>query len=285
LFRPFAPDDLPAVALIYDATTARATGAVPRLVDDGVAAPEGVHASNPAAITMCTRAWRDLLNPDSVGDCRVLIDASGTVVAYAWIGSDTWWIRKRRRDAPSSFHIGEAMARDPMAADALVAACHDWAHESMSGVDTLEFVIPPEGPVAHAAACEGASFVQSHTRHGEFMARVLDLNRLFQQMLPELNARLQRSGDVYQGGLTLHTDEGSISLSISNHGMSLASRPARRDLAIKLPQASLARMVLGAFEVGDLAARLLDPPDQQAVEVLATLFPRRAPHIYPADRF
>jgi predicted acetyltransferase len=284
-FRPFTPDNLTAVAVIYDATTARATGAVPRLVDGGVDAPNGVHASNPAAITMCRRAWRDLLKPASADDCRVLIDASGTVVAYAWIGSDTWWIRKRQRDASTSFHIGEAMAIDPQAADALVAACHDWAHESMSGVEAVEFVIPPEGPVAHAAAYEGAAFVQRHTRHGEFMARVLDLNRLFQQMLPELNARLQHSGDAYQGQLTLHTDEGSISLAIRNRGISIASRSARRAVAIKLPQASLASMVLGAFEVSDLAARLLDPPDKQAVEVLATLFPRRAPHIYPADRF
>ena len=284
--RAFTPDDLPAVAALYRETTALATSPVPRLLEDEDPAALGTRPpDNPAAITLSRRAWRHLLRVAGDDECRVLTDSTGAIAGYAWLGNDTWWVRKRQRTAPSSFHIGEAMARDPVAADALLAACLAWAREAMPDADTLELIIPPEGPLAHTVAYEGGAFVQQHTRHGEFMARILDMDRFARQMLPELDARVRRCHSPFQGNLTLRTELGSTTLAIGADGVSIGARAGQPELAIELPQSELARMVFGAFDVVDLLARLPDPPGQEAIEVLTALFPRRAPHIYPVDRF
>jgi hypothetical protein len=279
--RPFTAGDLPAVARLYQLATARATGAVPRQLDTDQPHP----GQRPAVSALSRRAWHRLSQRAGTDECRVLIDPEGSVAAYAWIGRDTWWIRNRLEDAPSSFHIGEPVARDPVAADALVAACLAWARESASGPDLLELVIPPEGPVANAAAYEGATFVQRHTRHGEFMARVLDVGRLFRQMLPEVRARLRRSELGYRGPLSLHAGEASVTLAIDGDRIDIVASPSHRGLSVTLTEDALARMALGAFEPEDLAARLPDPPGRDVVKVLAAMFPKRAGHIYPADRF
>ena len=56
-------------------------------------------------------------------------------------------------------------------------------------------------------------------------------------------------------------------------------------LVVDLPQETLARLSLGAFEVRDLVARLPTEPSAKVVAVLEILFPRRAPHIHAMDRF
>jgi hypothetical protein len=52
-----------------------------------------------------------------------------------------------------------------------------------------------------------------------------------------------------------------------------------------LPQDTLARLSLGAFETSDLLERLPNRPDAQVWDLMEVLFQRRHPHIYPLDRF
>ena len=226
-FRPFAPEDLPAVMDIYDANTRRATGAIVR---HAVADEASLVNANAAALKVSGRAWETLpqlaAGPDNDA-CRVLLDASGELVAYAWIGRSGWWVQSRERHAPESFHLGEVMAKDPVAADAVITAARMWASEAAGDTRQIEFVTPPESPVAHAAAYQGGIFVGRHTREGEFMARVLDLGRFFQQMQPELSARLRTSRVGFEGTLVVRTDEGEASIAIGPDGVSLGSHGDR----------------------------------------------------------
>jgi hypothetical protein len=274
---------------LYRTNTRTATGAIRR---HGAVDEPAEHAAlaraNPRAAAVSGRAWDRLrrLGSEPTDDaCRVLLNGSGELVAYAWVGKGSWWIEGRERDAPDAFHLGEVVARDPEAADAVVAACRSWAVEDAREADRIEFVLPPEGPVAHAVAYEGGTFVGRHTRRGDFMARVLDVDRLMRQLRPELSARIRASRVAFRGELTLTTDEGTAALSVSADGVAVASGGDRADARADLPHGTLARLCLGAYEAADLLARLPRKPRPEIGALLQLLFPRRSPHVYPADRF
>src|SRR5215217_7746119 len=154
-FRPLTVDDMPAVMRLYHANTRRATGALVRhdAVDDP-SETERLAGVNPDAQKIGIRAWNKLqaiaVEPGEDA-CRVLVDQRGRIAAYAWFGAN-WWMGVRRRDLPGAFHIAEGMARDPEAADNLLVACRNWANHARSDCDSIALAIPPEGPVAMAAA-------------------------------------------------------------------------------------------------------------------------------------
>jgi predicted acetyltransferase len=298
-FRPFEVDDLPAVKRIYHTNTKRAVGALVRhdAGDESEETQRLAHSSAPAQ-RIGRRAWNRLerLTTDAGKDsCHVLLDEAGAIRAYAWISRGGWWIDFRYRDAPETFHIGEVMATDPVAADVVLTACRRWATQRPgdergspgigSGFQQIEMAIPPDNAVALAATYEGGSFHASHTRNGEFMGRVLDVGRLLHQLRPELAARIGAARIEYSGQLVVRTDEGEASLSITPDGVSVGNGSGEAVLEVEIPQAMLARLCLGAFETRDVLARLPNPPSREAGTLLEALFPKRTPHIYPVDRF
>ena len=76
-----------------------------------------------------------------------------------------------------------------------------------------------------------------------------------------------------------------------NAGAMRPIRPARlvfqrgTGMAVRLPQATLARLALGAYAPADLLARLERPPEGQTRALLEALFPLRHPHLSLPDRF
>ena len=54
---------------------------------------------------------------------------------------------------------------------------------------------------------------------------------------------------------------------------------------MRLPQAALARLALGAFPPGDVVDGLDPPPGPRERDLLAALFPARRPHMYWPDRY
>lgn len=287
--RALAEGDLPALMRLYHANTRRATGALVRNDNgDDPAETERLAGCNHDARKIGLRAWnklRNLLVEPGDDACRVLLDESGEIAAYAWLGDRNWWMFVRRRDEPEGFHLAEAMARDATAADALLAACRHWAGESGGDHNEIAFAIPPEGPLAAAATYEGGSTRSVYTRGGDFMGRVLDLDRLIDQMLPEFSARVAAARLSFRGWLTFETELGQASLFIGPDGVSLDGSSAASKLTVALPQATLARLCLGGYDPQDVIARLPDPVEPQAADLLLSLFPRRHPHIYSMDRF
>ncbi len=288
LFRPLEVRDLPALMALYHANTRRATGALVRH-DAGEEATETerLAGDDSDARKIGLRAWnrlRKLVADPGDDACRVLIDATGQIAAYAWFGT-SWPMSFRRRDLPEAFHIAEPMARDAEAADALLAGCRLWANETGSDCSSVAFAIPPEGPVASAAAYQGAEMHAVYTRGGDFMARVLDPQRLMRQLLPELSARVQSVRRPFQGCLTFATDEGEVTIAISPDGVEVADKTNGDGPIVELPQSALARLCIGGFDPADVLARLPKPPEAATASVLCLLFPKQAPHIYPMDRF
>ena len=290
-FRPLTADDMPAVKWLYHANTRRATGALVRHdVGDDPSQTAWLATVNPDARKIGLRAWNKLqaIAAESGEDaCRVLVDEQGRIAAYAWYGAN-WWMGVRRRDLPGAFHIAEAMARDAEAADALLLACGTWGHEARSDCDSIALAIPPEGLLAWGAAYEGGQMRAVYTRGGEFMGRVLDVGRLLWQLQPELAARV-RSARLplalrAPGRLTFRTDEGEAAIVITADDV-FVDGGANGELIVELPQTALARLCLGGFDPADVLARLPTRPDREVEALLQVLFPRRAPHIYPMDRF
>ena len=159
-----------------------------------------------------------------------------------------------------------------------------WGHEARSDCDSIALAIPPEGPLAWGAAYEGGQMLAVYTRGGDFMGRVLDVGRLLWQLQPELAARVRSTRLPFQGRLTFRTDEGEAAIVITADDV-LVDGGANGGLIVELPQTALARLCLGGFDPADVLARLPNRPDQEVEALLQVLFPRRAPHIYPMDRF
>lgn len=290
-FRSLIVDDLPAVMELYQANTRRATGALVRHdAGDDPAETERLAGCNPDARKIGLRAWDRLrkiaLEPGD-DECRVLLDESGSVAAYAWLGANkrNWWMSVRRRNFPSAFHLAESMARDDVAADVLLSACRIWAAEAGDDYDAIGFAIPPEGPLAWAAAYQGGRLLGAYTRGGDFMGRVVNVESLMRQMLPEFTERVRATGLRFHGQLKFVTEEGEASLYISPDGVRIERDPGGKRMIAEMPQAVIARLCLGGFDTGDILSRLPTMPDAESVALLNVLFPRRAPHIYPVDRF
>jgi GNAT superfamily N-acetyltransferase len=286
-FRPLTPGDIPAVMRLYHANTRRATGALVRHdAGDDPSETERLADLNPDARKIGLRAWNRLqgiaVEPGEDA-CRVLVDQSGRIGAYAWFGAN-WWMGVRRRDLPGAFHIAEGMARDAEVADTLLVACRTWAEEAGSDGDGIALAIPPEGPVAMAAAYEGGQMLGVYTRGGNFMGRVLDLGRLLRLLQPELAARVRSARLPFQGRLNFRTDEDEAAIVIRDDDVQVDGR-ASGGLVVELPQTALARLCLGGFDPADVLARLPNRPNAEVEAVLRALFPRRMPHIYPMDRF
>jgi GNAT superfamily N-acetyltransferase len=286
-FRPLIADDMPAVMRLYHANTRRATGALVRHdAGDDPWETEQVAEVNPDARKIGLRAWsklRTIAVEPGEDACRVLVDESDRIAAYAWFGVN-WWMGVRRRDLPGAFHIAEAMARDAEAGDALLAACRTWADEAEGDCKSVALAIPPESPVAWAAAYEGGEMLAVYTRGGDFMGRVLDVGRLLLQLRPELTVRARSTRLPFQGRLTLRTDEGEATIVLTGDDV-LVDDGAKGGMVVELPQTALARLCLGGFDPTDVLARLPDQPGQEAAALLRLLFPRRMPHIYQMDRF
>jgi predicted acetyltransferase len=263
--RAFEPDDLAAVQRLYEQGTQDAIGAAVRPAD----AP----------------AWRRLLSDhegDGRGDCRVVLDPGGRVRAYAWRGQSLGYARYLQRQDGDAFVVSEVMADGPVPADAILAACRLWAREpSAARGDPYRHVLlahPPDGAVAAAAALGDARLVRLTARSGASMARVLDVERLLTALSAELRRRLERAAPPaggWPGSLRFVTDIGEGTLRLGGAGA------ARR---VDLPQGTLARLVLGAYDGADQLDRV-EAADDGARGVLEVLFPRRHPHMYVPDRY
>jgi hypothetical protein len=289
-FRPLTPGDMPAVMRIYHETTKRATGALRRHeeADEPDWVKHFARTSLPAS-KIGTRAWnkmRDVFSPDTKDSCKVLVDPAGDIVAYAWEGMlENWWMFVRREEFPNSFHLAETMALSPVAADVMISACRLWAKEAKPEADRVDMAIPPEGYVASAAFYEGGIVLEVNVRCGDFMCRTLDPSRLIRQMQPEFTARIRASSLNVNGHVTFRTDMGDVMVSVTPEGVSVDRGKTDTELMIEVPQDTLARLCLGAFETSDLLDRLPNRPDRPTWNLMEVLFPRRHPHIYPLDRF
>jgi predicted acetyltransferase len=273
IVRDFVPTDLPAMQALYTHCTHRAVGTAVRSAEGGV--------------------WSHLTGKaedDEPDACRVILGPDGKLHGYVWRARWCWYVKhKLETDFREALVLGEVMANGSLAADAVLAACRQWAQaeSEQRKVKQVVLAFPPEGPLAAAAMRQYARFQQNYSACGNSMARVLDVTRLLRSIAPELHARLQTAQSRFVGTLTFQTDIGDATLQIDPDTVTVVSvsAPSEDALRIRLPQMELARLALGAFSPDDLLARLPDLPSAKAATLLTTLFPLRFPHMHLPDRY
>jgi predicted acetyltransferase len=271
--RPCTPQDLPAIHALYERGTARAVGAVIRH-------PSGHVWSTLAAAV--ADSGRD--------ECRVVVDPSREVTAYAWRGRDFWPV-DTEEETPDALVIGEAIALGPAAADVLLAACRSWALEELAGrpsISRVQISLSPDSSIYAAATQHHAKLEMTWEPSGGFMVRTLHVSRLLAALTPELTRRLRASADPGHGALRFITDIGEAVLEIAANGVVVrhgeeAAGGFDATAVVHLSSADLARLAFGTFPTGDFLDRLGDPPDAIARWWLEILFPQRHPYTHLPD--
>ncbi|MBM3457972.1 MAG: hypothetical protein FJX77_05515 [Armatimonadetes bacterium] len=270
--RPYRCEDLPAVRAVYERALAGTCGTA-------------VRAENERIWSRLDRAAAS----EPVDTCRVVVGPDGLVHGYAWHCPDHWAVRGMQRSEPQALVLGEVMADGPEAADAILAVCRRWgAEQAGAGSDPVTEVLTSlteEGPVAAAAQLQDARFTRRFTGCGGSMTRVLNVERLFRALLPELDARLEAAGWPFQGLLHFQTDIGGAWVALDRTGSRVyPAAPAKvEDLSVELPQTALARLALGSFRPEDILVRL--SPTPRAARLLCTLFPQRQQNMLLPDRY
>ena len=271
--RDFAVSDLPAMQAIYTRSIAQSVGAAVRPAEGGV--------------------WRHLTGgtekeePDA---CRVVLGPDGLIHGYVWRARWCWYVKhKLETDYRDALVLGEVMADDSVAADAVLAACQQWAlaESAHRRIKQVVLAFPPHGATAAGARYRSTWFVQNYSACGSSMARVLDVTRLLHALEPELQARLRQARSQFAGALIFETELGDATLHIVPNAVTVTQGADSNSdaLRVNLPQSELARLALGAFPPGDLLARLPRPPSEETAMLLENMFPLRCPHMYLPDRY
>ena len=261
------PADLPRLKTLYRDGTREAVGALVR-PDDGI-------------------GWRHMKTSltDDGDDCIVITDEADEVVAYAWRSSKSWWMQQWSRRDAEVFKVAEAFAVSPRAADALLAACRQWA--AAHGASMVELAIPGNGVLGMSAALQSSAIATRYERDAEFMGRSTGVHDLMTALQPELERRWRAARAGWTGTLELRTGEDAVGIALGEEDVAIVpvhdSDDRADTLVIESSPGNVARLVLGSFDPAELLARSGTSPD--AIEVMAVLFPKRHPHIAPADRF
>ncbi|MGC4107715.1 MAG: GNAT family N-acetyltransferase [Thermomicrobiales bacterium] len=260
-------EDLLRIRTIYADATRTLVGPAVR-ADDGLVWSE---------LAKAIAEWRD--------ECRVIVDETDEVLAYAWMASFIWWMKKVVRNDPEALHIGEAFAETPRAADALLAAIRQWTSEL--GKPHAEIHQPPVGAFGMAARLQDTAIVTITFRDMQFMARSTGTAALLAAVAGELRARWLDARLGWSGTLRIVADGEAVEIVLSPDGLDVVSGtalPAESDaIAVEVTPGDLARLVLGTFPPRDLLDRIGVSGD--AAAVLAVVFPERQPYLWPADRF
>ncbi len=228
-------------------------------------------------------AWNQL-REGSRHECKVLLDDSNTIVAYAWAcSSDVWWTDFLPRQDKNSLMLAEVVAADELAADVILGVCMDWARSK--NLPRIDVAIPPTGNVAAAGMLLGARFTIQYHRCEEIMIRCLDPYRLLTQMEPELEYRwLYCKDQPDKFNLGIFTDEGNVTVSLGRDGVHIFEEVHDElDGKVFMAQHELARLSLGAYPPSVILSRLDPKPKGKIAEVLEKIFPFTGAFVCPPD--
>lgn len=266
--RPGRKEDLPAIQALYHANALDVVGAAVR--------PPGGFV------------WTKLSASLPAGECRVVEEAGGRVIGYAWLARACWAVRAfASGHDENAFTVGEVMAADQRAAAAVIVACRAWAEEEgkSRGAPIHQVCVPqpPVGPVAAALRFQHSLAQQRYKPSGGFMARVISVDRLLAALAPELRRRVLRSSLAFSGVLTLRTDIGEAALTFSEDAATENGTDEKQAVVVDLPQTTLVRLLFGAMNANDILDHDGIRVDNPARQLLGVLFPPACPHVYLPD--
>ncbi|MCZ7545853.1 MAG: GNAT family N-acetyltransferase [Anaerolineae bacterium] len=138
----------------------------------------------------------------------------------------------------------------------------------------FRWFVPPDAPAArHARRLCPVEIMERSRPGGGWMARLIDLPRTVEKLLPELEARVQRSPYAdWAGYLRLETDLGHVTLALS-HGRIMTGRHTRQSLVAQMRQTDLVELMFAYSTPAEVAAQAHAHIDREALGLLRALFP------------
>lgn len=202
---------------------------------------------------------------------RVLTDARGKVLAY--------FVPRRTHEA---LVIDETGVADPALCGAIIRACAALAQEEFA--QELRFLGPPGHPMMQHLVRFRSSHETLAVRDEGGMMAYVDLNEALESMLPEWEARVQRSAvRSLRIELTLLVDRVPIRIRAVRGALDIAIAAGSNKCG--LSRAELMQLMTGHRFLDEVLAtrrRMLSP---EARLLLDALFPKRTPYVWMLDRF
>lgn len=202
---------------------------------------------------------------------RVLTDEQGRVVAYFLA-----------RPGDGALEIDEVGVLGYEACPALVAACAELAADAFLG--KLSFNVPPVHPLARYLLQFPSRHEQRVAGSGGGMMAFVDLGEALESLIPEWEYRLSEGPQRDQRSeLTLVVD--GTPYRIRNHrgAVDVALTLGANKVALKSKQ--LMHLVTGYGYADAFVAAQRPVLSAEARQLLAQLFPKRTPFVWPVDRY
>ncbi len=124
-----------------------------------------------------------------------------------------------------------------------------------------------------------------HHRHAGWMARLVNLPALTQAMLPEWQARWQRSLARWSGNVSLMVGDEVFTLRIEDSDLQLLAAPTTTDKAIFLTPQAFTQVVFGFCSIDRVLQQREHSLPGDLTSVLTILFPTGRTCIPPSDWF
>lgn len=202
---------------------------------------------------------------------KVLTDQSGRVFAY--------FVREA---ADGEMIVEEAAAESTSACDALLAAClRVAASESRT---CIRFRVPPAHPLSEYLSPHALP-QDTHAESGrEGMMALVNVEETFESMIPEWeNLIAAHEARDWRIEVTLVVDRVPYRVRTMRGAVDVARVSGQNKVSLYAQE--LVQMLTGTRrveEILDAERRLLTTP---ARELIALLFPKRSPFVWPLDRF
>jgi len=204
-------------------------------------------------------------------ETRVLTNTAGKVLGYYL-----------PEEFQGNWQIREVGTTDQTSASALLYHLAQWAHDKYLSI--LRISAPPFHPFIRYVTQFTSTHETLNIRNGEGMMAVLNLEETLESMLPEWESLLAASA--------LNNAKVEVSIFVGRQAFHIRANRGVVDIGaggaenkLSLSAQDLIHLLSGYRHLEDVLAqkrRILSPAAQ---EFLSVIFPKRAPYVWPFDRF
>ena len=238
-----------------------------------IASIQKIHASNDAEVPCSllrgvahfTNKW------DRFKAARVFTDPQGKVLAYVLTHGESGCLA-----------VEEVGAVSPDLYRALVAQCSAMAREKF--VSRIRFLVPPSHPFAHFLLQYDSTHETKVSRENGGMMALVDVGEALENMIPEWESLLIRGvWRTKRCEVTLVVDNRPYRLRANRGAIDVAQMAGRNKFALE--RGELMQLMAGYRYLDDILQSKRRLLTAEARELLAGLFPKRSPCVWPFDRF
>lgn len=259
---------------VLEASSVSLDGCRVRGVKPGdIAAIQKIHAGGDAEVPCSLlRGAAHITNKwDRFKAARVFTDPQGKVLAYALPHSEK-----------DCLVVEEVGAVSPEFFRVLLAQCSAMASESLVG--RIRFLVPPSHPFAHFLLQYDSTHETKLSREGGGMMALVDVGEALENMIPEWESLLDRSAwRSERTEVTLVVDNRPYRLRANRGAIDVAQSAGRNKFALE--RGELMQLIAGYRYLDDILQTERRLMTAESKQLLAILFPKRSPCVWPFDRF